>query len=51
MIKLVDLYKEIIDKIGLEQTIKYMIIIMGIVLIYSRVIKNFIDNFDDIMVY
>lgn len=43
MIKLVDLYGKVIDKIGLEQTIKYMIIIMGIVLIYGRVIKNFID--------
>ena len=43
MIKLIDLYGKIIDKIGLEQTIKYIVIISGVVLIYARVIKNFID--------
>ena len=43
MNKLIDLYIEVIKKIGLLQTIKYIIIIIGIFLIYKRVIKNFKD--------
>lgn len=43
MIRLIDLYGKMIDKIGLELTIKYIVIILGVVLIYARVIKNFID--------
>ena len=43
MKKIIDLYIEIISKIGLFQTIKYMIIALGISLIYFRVFKNFKD--------
>ena len=43
MIKIFDLYMDAIKKIGLEQTIIYLIITSGIVLIYARVTKNFID--------
>jgi len=43
MIKIFDLYMEVIEKIGLEQTIIYLVIISGIILIYARVIKNFKD--------
>lgn len=43
MKKLIDLYISLIEKIGIVQTIKYIIIITGIVLIYNRVIKNFVD--------
>lgn len=43
MNKIIDLYIEIIDKIGLIQTIKYIIIALGITLIYLRVFKNFKD--------
>ena len=43
MNKIIDLYIEVIKKIGLFQTVKYVIIITGIFLIYKRVIKNFKD--------
>ena len=43
MNNLINLYIEVIKKIGLMQTIKYIIIILGIFLIYARVIKNFKD--------
>jgi len=43
MNSLINLYIEIIKKIGLFQTIKYIIIVTGIFLIYKRVIKNFKD--------
>ena len=37
------MYIEVINKIGLFETIKGMIVSLGIILIYARVIKNFID--------
>lgn len=40
---IVDLYIYIIDKIGVLQTIKCMIVALGVILIYMRVIKNFKD--------
>lgn len=43
MISIFDLYMEVIKKIGLEQTIIYVVIILGIILIYARVFKNFKD--------
>lgn len=43
MMKVFDLYIEVINKIGLWQTIKYLIIVLGITLIYMRVFKNFRD--------
>ena len=41
MNKVFEMYAEIINKIGLLQTIKYIVIILGIMLIYLRVFKNF----------
>jgi len=38
-----DLYVKVIEKIGLFQTIKCIIVILGIFLIYMRVFKNFKD--------
>ena len=38
-----DLYIDVINKIGIFQTIKYLIIVLGITLIYMRVFKNFDD--------
>lgn len=43
MNKIIDMYIEVINKIGLFQTIKYFIICTGVVLIYARVFKNFKD--------
>lgn len=43
MNQIIDFYKKIIDKIGIEYTIKYLIIVTGVVLIYARVIRNFKD--------
>lgn len=43
MNKIFELYVEVINKIGLLQTIKYIIIILGVMLIYLRVFKNFKD--------
>ena len=43
MNQIIDCYKEIINKIGIEYTIKYLIIVIGVVLIYMRVIRNFKD--------
>lgn len=43
MNQIIDFYKEIINKIGIEYTIKYLIIVIGVVLIYMRVIRNFKD--------
>ena len=43
MNKIIDMYIEIINKIGIFQTIKYFIICTGVVLIYARVFKNFKD--------
>lgn len=43
MNKIIDLYIEAINKIGLFQTIKYFIITLGVFLIYARVFKNFKD--------
>ena len=43
MTQIIYFYKEIINKIGIEYTIKYLIIVIGIVLIYARVIRNFKD--------
>ena len=43
MNNIVDMYIEVINKIGLFQTIKYFIICTGVVLIYARVFKNFKD--------
>ena len=41
MNQIIDFYKKIIDKIGIEYTIKYLIIVTGVVLIYARVIRKF----------
>lgn len=43
MNQIIDFYKETINKIGIEYTIKYLIIVIGVVLIYMRVIRNFKD--------
>ena len=43
MNKIFELYTEVINKIGLLQTIKYIVIILGVMLIYLRVFKNFKD--------
>lgn len=43
MNKIFELYAEVINKIGLLQTIKYIVIILGVMLIYLRVFKNFKD--------
>ena len=43
MNKMIDLYIEMINKMGVMQTTKYMIIALGITLIYLRVFKNFKD--------
>lgn len=43
MNQIIDFYKEIINKIGIEYAIKYLIIVIGVVLIYMRVIRNFKD--------
>lgn len=43
MNKVFEMYAEIINKIGLLQTIKYIVIILGVMLIYLRVFKNFKD--------
>ena len=43
MNNMIELYANIIDKIGLFQTIKYFIIVLGVFLIYLRVFKNFKD--------
>lgn len=43
MMFIFELYGKIIDKIGLFQTIKCLIVALGIVLIYARVFKNFKD--------
>lgn len=43
MNQIINFYKEIINKIGIEYTIKYLIIVTGVVLIYARVIRNFKD--------
>lgn len=43
MNKIFELYAEVINKIGLLQTLKYIVIILGIFLIYLRVFKNFKD--------
>lgn len=43
MNKIFELYIEAINKIGLLQTIKYIVIILGVMLIYLRVFKNFKD--------
>lgn len=43
MNKIFELYVEVINKIGLLQTIKYIVIILGVMLIYLRVFKNFKD--------
>ena len=40
MNQIIDFYKEIINKIGIEYTIKYLIIVIGVVLIYMRVIRK-----------
>ena len=43
MSNIFDLYIDVINKIGIFQTIKYLIIVLGITLIYMRVFKNFDD--------
>ena len=43
MMFIFELYGKIIDKIGLFQTIKCLIVVLGIILIYARVFKNFKD--------
>ena len=43
MNQIIDFYKETINKIGIEYAIKYLIIVIGVVLIYMRVIRNFKD--------
>lgn len=44
MNEILNLHTYIINKIGLLQTIKCMIVVFGIILIYARVIKNFKDS-------
>lgn len=43
MINMFEIYKLVIDKLGLFNTIKCFIVALGIVLIYLRVYKNFKD--------
>lgn len=38
-----NIFQSVVDKIGLEQTIINFVIVLGIILIYTYVIYNFIN--------